>query len=100
MAALGWPNDSPAMRKTAMACTKAAAWFSRLLAAAAISSTRAAFCCVPWSMTVTASAMCCTPRLCSSLDALISPIRAVTRRMASTTSVIVAPASLTCVLPW
>ena len=47
---------------------------------------------VPWSMTVTASAICCTPRFCSSLDALISPIRAVTRRMASTTSVIVAPA--------
>ena len=82
---------APSLKK-ATVLTRSCAWVLRLLAAAAISSTRAAFCWVTWSICVTASPTWATPWLCSELAALISPIRSVTRLMAPTTSVIVAPA--------
>ena len=48
-------------------------------AAAAASSTSAAFCCVTWSIWVTAWLTCSMPALCSALAALISPMMSVTR---------------------
>ena len=83
------PSDS---LNTATASTSAWDWLLRLLAAAAISSTSAAFRCVVWSICATASPICPMSWLCSLLAALISPMMSVTRRMAVTTSVIVAPA--------
>jgi hypothetical protein len=71
----------------------------RLAAAAADCSTRAAFCCVVWSIWVMASPTWATPALCSLLAALISPTMSVTRRIAETTSVMVVPARSTRLVP-
>ena len=71
----------------------------RLSAAAALSSTSAAFCCVAWSIWLTASPTCATPALCSALAALISPMMSVTRLIDVTTSFIVAPAWSTSAVP-
>jgi hypothetical protein len=77
---------------TATACTNCCACTFRLSAAAALSSTSAAFCWVAWSIWLTASPTCETPALCSVLAALISPMMSVTRLIELTTSVMVTPA--------
>ena len=50
-----WPVSLAESLNTATACTSSAACVRKLLAAAAISSTNAAFCCVAWSICCTAS---------------------------------------------
>src|SRR5256885_385759 len=64
----------PPSWKIDTACTSCCACVLRLAAAAALSSTSAAFCCVTWSIWLTALPTCATPALCSSLALLISQI--------------------------
>ena len=76
MAAAGLPaatarcNQIPSLN-TATALTSCCACCLRLSAAAALSSTSAAFCCVTWSIWLTASPTCDTPWLCSLLALLV-----------------------------
>jgi N-acyl amino acid synthase of PEP-CTERM/exosortase system len=70
----------------------------RLSAAAALSSTSAAFCCVAWSICVTAWPTCATPELCSAGGAdLAHDVGDALDRV--TTSPIVAPAWSTSAVP-
>ena len=89
---MGCVRAEPSSLKTATVCTSSLAWERRLPAAAAICSTSAAFCCVTWSIWLTAVPTCATPVACSELAELISPTMSVTRRMELTTSDMVAPA--------
>jgi AcrR family transcriptional regulator len=78
---------------TATACASAWAWFFRLCAAAAACSTSAAFCCVTWSIWVTASVTRPMPELCWTAALEISPIRSDTFFTCSTMDCIAVPAS-------
>src|SRR5204862_7292575 len=79
---------SPSLN-TATTPASCAAWCFRLSAAAALSSTSAAFCCVTWSIWLTAWPTWVTPELCSTLAELISPTMSLTRLIAPTISSIV-----------
>ena len=57
--------------KTPTTPTNSSAWDFRPLAAAAICSNKAAFCCVVWSIDDTASLTCATPACYSPQAALI-----------------------------
>ncbi|MNN86510.1 hypothetical protein D3C81_2039380 [compost metagenome] len=61
-------------------------------AAAADSSTRAAFCWVTLSISLMAWLICSMPAVCSALADVISSMMSVTRRTLSTMSVMVLPA--------
>ncbi len=89
------PRAPPLSLKAATAWASRPAWSLRLSAAAADSSTSAAFCCVIWSSCVTAWLTWPMPSLCSLDAALISPMMSDTRCTLVRISFIELPASFT-----